>query len=322
MTLFFLKEASKQLGVLHKTADFGYGKICNFKILVIKWKSREYVKNFFRKVMFMFAEEKSLNVVNLPINSIRSNPYQPRREMDKEALSELCLSIRRYGLMQPVVVRQINGREFELIAGERRLRACRMAGMEEIPAIIIRAGGTDSAIMALIENIQRENLGYIEEAEAFCSLVSEHGLTQEELAHKLGKNQSTIANKIRILKLSPKIREALRENSLSERHARALLRLNDEKMRLKALDIIIKRGLNVSKTEELVEEILNKNETLTEESEKKDIRVFRDVRIFSNTIKQAVELMKRSGIDAEAQKTESEDFIEYTIKIAKNAKSA
>lgn len=270
----------------------------------------------------MFAEEKSLNVQILPINSIRSNPYQPRREMDRESLGELCMSIRKYGLMQPVVVRQINGREFELIAGERRLRACRMAGMEEIPATIIRAGGTDSAVMALIENIQRENLGYIEEAEAFCSLVSEHGLTQEELAQKLGKNQSTIANKIRILKLSPKIRDTLRENSLSERHARALLRLNDEKMRLKVLDIIIKRGLNVSKAEELVEEILNKHEPPTEESEKKDIRVFRDVRIFSNTIKQAVELMKRSGIDAETQKTESEDFIEYTIKIPKNVKSA
>ncbi len=270
----------------------------------------------------MFAEEKSLNVQILPINSIRSNPYQPRREMDKESLGELCMSIRKYGLMQPIVVRQINGREFELIAGERRLRACRMAGMEEIPAIVTRAGGTDSAVMALIENIQRENLGYIEEAEAFCSLVSEHGLTQEELALRLGKNQSTIANKIRILKLSPQIREVLRENALSERHARALLRLNDEKTRIKALDTIIKRGLNVSKTEELIEELLGKNETQDPKSEKKDIRVFRDVRIFSNTIKQAVELMKRSGIEAETQKTESENFIEYTIKIAKGVKSA
>ena len=279
-------------------------------------------KNFFGKVMFMFAEEKSLNVHILPINSIRSNPYQPRREMDKESLGELCASIRRYGLMQPVVVRQINGREFELIAGERRLRACRMADMEEIPAIVTRAGGTDSAVMALIENIQRENLGYIEEAEAFCSLVSEHGLTQEELAAKLGKNQSTIANKIRILKLSPKIREVLRENALSERHARAQLRLSDEKTRIKALDIVVKRGLNVSKTEELIDELLGRNETAEPPIEKKDIRVFRDVRIFSNTIKQAVELMKRSGIEAETQKTESENFIEYTIKIPKGVKSA
>ena len=250
----------------------------------------------------MFAEEKSLNVQILPINSIRSNPYQPRREMDKESLGELCMSIRKYGLMQPIVVRQINGREFELIAGERRLRACRMAGMEEIPAIVTRAGGTDSAVMALIENIQRENLGYIEEAEAFCSLVSEHGLTQEELAARLGKNQSTIANKIRILKLSPKIREALRENALSERHARALLRLSDEKTRIKALDTIVKRGLNVSKTEELIDELLGRNGAVDPAPEKKDIRVFRDVRIFSNTIKQAVELMKRSGIEAETQK--------------------
>lgn len=279
-------------------------------------------KNFFGKVMFMFAEEKSLNVQILHINSIRSNPYQPRRGMDKESLGELCASIRRYGLMQPVVVRQINGRDFELIAGERRLRACRMAGMEEIPAVVTRTGGTDSAVMALIENIQRENLGYIEEAEAFCSLVSEHGLTQEELAARLGKNQSTIANKIRILKLSPQIREVLKENALSERHARALLRLNDEKARIKALDTIVRRGLNVSKTEELIDELLGKNETAEPPLAKKDIRVFRDVRIFSNTIKQAVELMKRSGIEAETQKTESENFIEYTIKIPKGVKSA
>ena len=224
--------------------------------------------------------------------------------------------------MQPVVVRQINGRDYELIAGERRLRACRMAEMEEIPAVVVRAGGTDSAVMALIENIQRENLGYIEEAEAYCTLVSEHGMTQEELAVRLGKNQSTIANKIRILKLSPEIRSLLAENSLSERHARALLKLPDERTRLRVLNTVVKRGLNVLKTEELVEDILHKTEDDVSETDKKDIRVFRDVRIFSNTIRQAVDIMKRSGIQAETQKTESEHFIEYTIKISKNGKIA
>lgn len=269
----------------------------------------------------MFAEEKMTNVVAIPINSIRPNPYQPRREMDKAALEELCASIRRYGLMQPIVVRQINGRDFELVAGERRLRACRMAEMKEIPAVIVRAGGTDSAVMALIENIQRENLGYIEEAEAFCSLISEHGITQEELAARLGKSQSTIANKIRILKLAPETRRILAENGLSERHARALLKIPDEKTRMRALDIIIKRGLNVAKAEELIEELLSKNEK-TQQNKTQNIRIFRDVRIFSNTIKQAVDMMNRSGIAAEAQKTESEEFIEYTIKIPKNLKNA
>ncbi len=271
---------------------------------------------------YMFTEEKDMTVLHLPINSIRPNPYQPRREMDKEALRELSSSIMRYGLMQPVVVRQINGREYELVAGERRLRACRIAEMDEIPAIVIRAGGTDSAVMALIENIQRENLGYIEEAEAFCSLISEHGMTQEELAARLGKNQSTIANKIRILKLSPEVRRLLKENSLSERHARALLKLPDEKTRLRALGVIIRRGLNVVKSEELVEEMLEKVKPCKDEKEKKDIRVFRDVRIFSNTIRQAVDMMKRSGIEAETEKKESEHFIEYTIKIPKSGKIA
>ncbi len=269
----------------------------------------------------MFAEEKNSKVLYLPIDSVRPNPYQPRREMDKSALQDLCSSIKHYGLMQPVVVRQINGRDYELIAGERRLRACRMAEMTEIPAIVLRAGGTDSAVMALIENIQRENLGYIEEAEAFCSLISEHGMTQEELAMKIGKNQSTIANKIRILKLSPQVRQLLAENNLSERHARAILRIPDEKTKLKALNIIIKKGLNVSKTDELIEALLNSDE-LSEPAKATDIRIFKDVRIFSNTIKQAVNMMKKSGIEAEASKTESEDFIEYTIKIPKNLKNA
>jgi ParB family chromosome partitioning protein len=196
-----------------------------------------------------------------------------------------------------------------------------MAGMEEIPAILVRAGGTDSAVMALIENIQRENLGYIEEAEAFCSLLSDHGITQEELATKLGKNQSTIANKVRILKLSAEVRRLLAENNLSERHARALLKLPDEKSRLKALGIIIKKGLNVVKTEELIEELICGAEKKPQEKDK-NIRVFRDVRIFSNTIRQAVDMMKRSGIAAETQKTENEEFIEYTIKIPKNLKNA
>ncbi|MDO4744192.1 MAG: nucleoid occlusion protein [Clostridia bacterium] len=270
----------------------------------------------------MFTEEKSSKVLYLPINSVRPNPYQPRREMDKETLGELCSSIKRYGLMQPIVVRQINGRDYELIAGERRLRACRMAGMEEIPATLVRAGGTDSAVMALIENIQRENLGYIEEAEAFCSLISDHGITQEELAVRLGKNQSTIANKIRILKLSAAVRSLLAENNLSERHARALLKLPDEKSRLKALNIIIKKGLNVVKTEELIAGLMTDSEGGTRDKEQKNIRIFRDVRIFSNTIKQAVDMMKRSGIAAESQKTENEEFIEYTIKIPKNLKNA
>ena len=268
--------------------------------------------------------ELAKNTVQLtvPVDKIRPNPYQPRQEMEKEALLELEESIKQYGLMQPVVVRKINGDEYELIAGERRLRACRNIGLSEISAIIVKASGTDSAVMALIENIQRENLGYIEEAEAFLSLIAIHGLTQDELAARLGKSQSTIANKIRILKLSSEIRTLLFEHGLTERHARALLRLSDEKERRKALSVIIEKGLNVVKTEELIEDMLNAEVEKKNPQDAKNIRVFKDIRIFQNTIKQAIEIMKKSGIEASSHKKESDEFIEYTIKIPKNLKKA
>ncbi len=261
--------------------------------------------------------ETSKEIIEIEIGRIRANPYQPRQVMNQDALEELGNSIRQYGLMQPLVVRQINCNEYELIAGERRLRACRYIGLQRVPAVVMCVGGTDSAVLALIENIQRENLNYMEEAEAFTALISEHGLTQEELAEKLGKKQSTIANKIRILKLSPEIRAILTQNRLTERHARALLRLPDEKTRRKALDAVVQRGLNVAKTEELIETMLEKIQGTAEEKPKKNIRVFKDVRIFVNTIRQAVDMMKQSGIAAKSDKREYEDYIEYTIKIPK-----
>lgn len=262
-----------------------------------------------------------MNSVAVEISKIRPNPYQPRQEMERSALLELEESIKQYGLMQPVVLRQINESEFELIAGERRLRACKNIGFEKINATIVKASGTDSAVMALIENIQRENLGYIEEAEAFLSLIAIHGLTQEELAARLGKKQSTIANKIRILRLSPEIRAKLAEHNLSERHARALLRLPDEKMKKRALAEIIFRGLNVVKSEELIEKMLD-----AEQEEKtpkvKNLRIFKDIRIFQNTINKAVDIMKQSGIEAVSSKEETDEYIEYVIKIPKNLKKA
>lgn len=258
----------------------------------------------------------------IPITSIRMNPNQPRRIMDREKLEELARSISLYGVLQPISVRRINVGEYELIAGERRYRACRSLGMTEIPAIVINADKTDSAILALIENIQRENLNYIEEAEAFSELISRHGLTQDELADRLGKRQSTIANKLRILKLSEETRKIIVENSLTERHARALLRLPDEKSRVRALKTIVSRGLNVAKSEEFIEEELNRRDTDTvstpaPEQDAKNLRVFKDVRIFSNTIRQAINMMKQAGIEAQTEKNENAEFIEYFIKIPK-----
>ncbi len=268
------------------------------------------------KMVFKKAPQASERnkISEIDINAISPNPCQPRKVINEEELFELAQSIKQYGLIQPIAVRRTERERFELISGERRLRACKMIGLLKIPAIIIDVMRTDSAILAIIENIQRKNLDYLEEGEAYASLLNEHGLTQEELAERLGKTQSTIANKVRLLRLSPHIRAMLREYNLSERHARALLRLPDDKVRLNALRLIIDRNLNVTRTEQYIERLLNPQER---QKQKSGIRVFKDVRIFSNTIKQAVDIMKKSGVDAETFKSENEEFIEYTIKIPK-----
>ena len=261
------------------------------------------------------APEKEKNKISeLDIDKIVPNPCQPRQIINEEELLELSRSIEQYGLIQPIAVRRLERDRYELISGERRLRACKIAGLSKIPAVIIDVMRTDSAILAIIENIQRKDLDYLEEGEAYLSLLTDHGLTQEELAQRLGKTQSTVANKVRLLRLSPHIRALLREYNLSERHARALLRLPDDKSRLKALQFIADKNLNVVKTEEYIDRLLAPEK---EKPVKSGIRVFKDVRIFSNTIKQAVDIMKRSGVNAEAVKTENEEFIEYNIKIPK-----
>lgn len=259
------------------------------------------------------------NSQSIPVNSIKPNPNQPRLDIDMDALNELAASIENYGLMQPITVRQVIPFEYELVAGQRRLAACKMLGMDYIPATIMKVGEADSAVLALVENIQREDLNYIEEAEAFVAVISEYGLTQDELAEKLGKTQSTVANKIRILKLPVKIRAMLCEYGLTERHARALLKLPNENLQLEAVTEVVKRGLNVAKTEALIERMLGKLNT-AENTEKKPSHLphtFKDIRIFSNTIRKAVELMNKSGVNATTKRRENDNYIEYTIKIPK-----
>lgn len=258
--------------------------------------------------------ENRAKITYISIEKIKPNPYQPRKYFDIGSLDELAGSISQYGVLQPINVRKL-GPFYELIAGERRLRAAKMAGLIEIPCIVSDYNDDDSAVIAIIENLQRQDLSFFEEAEGYNSLIFQHGLTQEQLATKLSKNQSTIANKLRLLKLSPMIKKIISDNNLTERHARALLRLLDEQLQLKALTEIVEKGLNVQESENLIERIIDKN--LNSTNKRKNIRIFKDVRIFINTIKQAVDLMKKAGIDAKSQKNECDEYIEYIIKIPK-----
>jgi ParB family protein len=266
-------------------------------------------------------EQKQDNkkITMIPIELIRPNPYQPRRKFEQGSLDELCQSIKQYGVIQPINVRKISATHYELVSGERRLRACMQAGLKEIPAIVVDVGEDDSAILAMIENLQRENLSYMEEAEGYRNLIREHGLTQEELAQKIGKSQSTIANKIRLLRLSPTVKKILAENNLSERHARALLKLDNEQLQIKVLQKVCEKGLNVRKTEELVQKALEKYCSPPKSEEKGRVtKTIKDIRIFVNTIRQAIDTMKKSGVNARAAQIDRGEYLEFIVRIPKH----
>lgn len=258
-------------------------------------------------------------IVEVPIDSIIPNPYQPRKSFSQISLEELSQSIKAYGVLQPISVRQIGEDKYELIAGERRLKAAKMAQLKTIPAIINNSyNDKDSATIAIIENLQREDLNFIEEAEGYLSLIEDHQFTQQELALQIGKNQSTIANKLRILRLGADIKKKLLENNLTERHARALLKLPDDELREIVLDKIIKNDYNVKKTEELIKDIL---EEIGKEEEKpkrsRKIKTFMNYKIYINTIKQAYQAIKDKQEKAEFCQVDKGEYIELTVKIPK-----
>jgi len=260
-------------------------------------------------------------VVYLPVDKISQNPYQPRKYFDLAGLNELAKSIKTYGVMQPISVRCINGVNYELVAGERRLRASKIAGVETIPAVIMYITDQTSAVLALIENLQREDLNYIEEAEGYVNLISDYALTQEQLAAKIGKSQSAIANKMRILKLSRQVQKILIENGLSERHARALLKLGDENLQLEVLEKVLESGLTVKKTEELVETVLRIGSTevkgrMTAKRKRHFQPRVKDLRLFTNTIQQAVDIMNDSGVNTVFDIENNDDgcFIKILVK--------
>jgi ParB family chromosome partitioning protein len=213
-------------------------------------------------------------------------------------LEELANSIREYGVLQPISVRLINGVSYELVAGERRLRACKMAGISEIPAILVNISDQDSAILAIIENLQRQNLHFFEEAEGFQQLMRDYGFTQEALAERIGKNQSTVANKLRILKLPRTVRKCILENDLTERHARALLKLDTEEKQMDVLIKVIQYGMTVKRTEEMVEK-KRKEKPLARPDAIIMKHYIRDIRILTNSIKENLDMVKQSGIDTQ-----------------------
>ena len=253
-----------------------------------------------------FTKEKPINrVVEVDISDIRPNPHQPRSEFDIADIQSLADSILQNGILQPLTVRRGENR-YELIAGER-------AGLRAVPCIILDISSRNSAIMALVENIQRQDLSFFDEASAIEKLITYYGMTQEDAAAKLGKAQSTIANKLRLLRLTADEREVIMKYNLTERHARALLRLAAPAERLAVLERVVKQNLNVEKTEAAVEEVIGKKKV--QNSYKKRSKVFQNVRIFVNTITKAVETMQAVGIAAESQKIQHEDYIEYRVKI-------
>ena len=253
-------------------------------------------------------------VLAIDLDKISPNPFQPRREIAEEKIDELAQSIKACGLIQPVVVRRA-GDGYQLVVGERRFLACRKLGWKMISAAVQTLSDNAMATIALIENLQRENLNFIEEAMGYISLMKNFNFTQEVLAQRLGKSQSTIANKIRLLKLSETVREKLLENGLSERHARALLRIDSEEEQLKTIHEISERGLTVIQAEKRIEKITEAQSSGSKRKKAKPI--IRDMRIVLNTIREAVAMIRSSGLYPDVDETVEDDYIEITIRLTR-----
>ena len=259
-------------------------------------------------------------ILYLRADELSPNPVQPRRRFDDEALAELSESIKTYGILNPLTVR-LRGGKYELVAGERRLRAAKLAGLQEVPCILLDVNMEDASLIALVENLQRRDLDFIEEAAGINQLIRMFGMSQEEAARRIGKSQSAVANKLRLLKLPPDVLEALRENGLTERHGRALLRLQRPEAQREALAYIIDNGLTVAATDAYVDALLSRPEpeppAEAEKPEHKRTIVLKDVRVFLNTLSRSIDLMKQGGIDAGVQRQETEDSLILTISIPK-----
>ena len=264
--------------------------------------------------------ERKERVLTLRVEDIRPNPYQPRQTFDDEGLRELASSIRRHGILQPLTVRPAGGGKWELVAGERRLRAAKLAGLERVPCIRREADDRDAALLALVENLQRRDLHYLEEAAAIASYIRQTGITQEEAAAQLGRSPSALANKLRLLRLSPACRELLVRNGLTERHARCLLRLEDEEERLAALRHIADKHLNVAQTEQYIEQRLTQLQSTP--PKRRRTFILKDVRLFLNSLDRGLRMVREAGVDARTERQETEDAILLTIRIPKQRQTS
>ena len=259
-------------------------------------------------------------IVYLRTDELTPNPVQPRKRFDDESLEELSGSIKSYGILNPLTVRLRCGK-YELVAGERRLRAAKLAGLEEVPCILIDVNMEDASLIALVENLQRRDLDFIEEALGISQLIRMFGMSQEEAARRIGKSQSAVANKLRLLKLPSDVLESLRQNGLTERHGRALLRLPNPVAQRAALEYIVDNGLTVAATDAYIDALLSAPEEVEQKDEEKPEKrrtfVLKDVRVFLNTLSRSIDLMKQGGIDAGIQREETDDSLILTISIHK-----
>jgi ParB family chromosome partitioning protein len=267
-------------------------------------------------------KDQKHQILDIPIDQIIPNPNQPRQVFESGALKELAESIQTYGVIQPIQVRRLDANLYELVSGERRLRASKLAKQKTIPAIVVSINDQDSAVLAIIENVQREDLNYFEEAESYQQLIKYYHMTQGQVAKLIGKSQSFVANKLRLIKMDNEVIQTIKDAGLSERHARALLKVPDKDIQIEVIHQIKKKDLNVKKTEKLVEKIRNEvlvnnyDEKITP-GKKARVKSFINAQIYLNTIKSAFKEIQRTKQDAQYREKEKEDKIVVTITIPK-----
>lgn len=280
-------------------------------------KTVSEVKSEVEEVAQVVKNKTAEEVVKIPIDKIIPNRFQPRTVFDEEKIEELSRTIHTHGVIQPIVVRQFEDDHYEIIAGERRYRAMKKLNWIEVPAIVRNLSDRETASIALIENLQREELTAIEEALAYQQLLELHSLTQEALAQRLGKGQSTVANKLRLLKLPQSVQEAILKREITERHARALISIKDEATQNNLVELIKENDWNVRQLEEFIIQLTKPKEEEEKKEKPKRKAISKDIRIALNTIKQSLSMVTKSGISVKTEEEDTDDYYQITVRIPK-----